>query len=272
MKKTLISLFAAAALVPLQAAAADLITAELKPATVEAFDAYMRKAEARIEAQAHGASFLWVDSAPDRKRPVAAGRAIAEPFAGTGETEIAGGLIHDWIGAVFIAGATLDRVLAFVEDYDNHKNFYKPEVVDSKTVSHSGDQYAVFLRLLKKKVLTVTLDTNHDVRYFRVDAKRAYSRSYSTRVAEVENAGAPGERELPPGKDHGFLWRLDSFWRFEERDGGVYVECEAISLTRNVPAGLGWLIEPIIRSLPRESLEATLAETRQGLSGTSRGK
>lgn len=271
MKKTVISLFTAALLAPLPAAAAELITAELKPATIGAFDAYMRKAEARIEAQAHAANFLWVDSAPDRKS-IAAGQALAEPFAGAGETEIAGGLIHDWIGAVFIPGATLGRVLAFVEDYDNHKNFYNPEVLDSKTLTHSGDQYAVFLRLLKKKILTVVLNTNHDVRYFRVDATRAYSRSYSTRIAEVENPGAPGERELQPGKDHGFLWRLNSFWRFEERDGGVYVECEAISLTRNVPAGLGWLIEPIIRSLPRESLESTLAETKQGLSGAARGK
>jgi hypothetical protein len=78
----------------------------------------------------------------------------------------------------------------------------------------------------------------------------------------VINRGEPGERELPPGNDHGFLWRLYSYWRFEERDGGVYVECQAISLTRSVPTGFGWLIEPIIRQLPRESLANTLRATR----------
>ena len=245
--------------------ARDVTTAELKPRTLEAFNAYMRKAEARLESQARSSEFLWVDRAPGRKRQALEGKVLAEPFAGSGEVEIEDGLIHDWIGALFIPGATLDQTLKFVEDYDNHKNFYKPDVLDSKTLSRDGDQFKVYLRLLKKKVLTVVLNTDHDIRYIRLDANRAYSRSYSTRIAEVDNPGKPGERELQPGKDHGFLWRLNSFWRFEQRDGGVYVECEAVSLTRDVPTGLGWMINPIIRTLPKESLAATLAETRQGL-------
>ena len=96
--------------------------------------------------------------------------------------------------------------------------------------------------------------------FIPLDAHRWYSRSYSTRIAEVDDG-----QELPPGEDHGFLWRLDSYWRFEERDGGVYLECEAISLTRSVPLGLGWLINPIIQSLPRDSLVNTLRETREAL-------
>ena len=245
--------------------AAELLTVELKPPTVEAFDDYMRKAEARVDRQTQASDFLWVDGAPERKRQALGGQVLAEPFAANGEVEIADGLIHDWVGAVFIPGATLERTLAFAEDYDHHKNFYKPEVLDSKTLSRDGDRFKIFLRLLKKKGLTVVLDTNHDVRYFRLSAQRAYSRSYSTRIAEVENAGKSSERELRPGKDHGFMWRLNSFWRFEQRDGGVYVECEAISLTRDVPTGLGWMINPIIRSLPKDSLTSTLDETRLGL-------
>jgi len=252
------------------AMAAELMTVELKPPTAEAFDDYMRKAEARVDRQAQTSDFLWVDGAPERKRQALDGKVLAEPFAGSGEVQIADGLIHDWVGAVFIPGATLEQALTFLKDYDNHKNFYKPEVLDSKTLSRDGDQFRVFLRLLKRKVLTVVLNTNHDVRYTRVNGQRAYSRSYSTRIAEVENAGKSGERELRPGKDHGFLWRLNSFWRFEQRDGGVYVECEAISLTRDVPTGLGWVINPIIRSLPKDSLAATLAETRQGLARGSK--
>jgi hypothetical protein len=250
--------------------AQELMAAELKPRTLKAFNSYMRKAEARIESQAQSAQFLWVDGAPDRKRQALEGKALAQPFAGDGDVEIADGLVHDWVGAVFIPGVTLEQTLKFVSDYDNHKNFYKPEVLDSKTLSRDGDQFKIFLRLLKKKILTVVLNTQHEVRYFHVGATRAYSRSYATRIAEVENAGKPDERELPPGKDHGFLWRLNSFWRFEQRDGGVYVECEAISLTRDVPTGLGWMINPIIRSLPKDSLEATLAETRQGLTSGKR--
>ena len=245
--------------------AADLIAAELKPRTIEAFNEYMRKAEARVDQQTQSADFLWVDGAPDRKRQALEGKVLAQPFVGSGDVDAPDGLIHDWVGAVFIPGVTLDQTLKFVQDYDNNKNFYKPEVLDSKILSRDGDRFKIFLRLLKKKVLTVVLNTNHDVRYFRVNANRAYSRSYTTRIAEVDNAGKPNERELPPGNDHGFLWRLNSFWRFEQRDGGVYMECEAISLTRDLPAGVGWIVNPIIRSLPKDSLASTLAETRLGL-------
>ena len=121
------------------------------------------------------------------------------------------------------------------------------------------------MRLVKKKVITAILNTNHDVIYFRLDATRAHSRSRTTRVTEVEDAGKPAERELPPGTGHGFLWSLDSFWRVQERDGGVYAECQAVSLSRDIPWGLGWLIRPIIRDLPQESLRNTLQATRAAL-------
>ncbi len=123
----------------------------------------------------------------------------------------------------------------------------------------------VYLRLKQTDVITVVFDTEHDVRYFRLDAVRAHSRSYSTRITELEHAGERNERDLPPDKDHGLLWRLDSFWRFEQRDGGVYVECEAISLTRNIPLGVGALVGPFVESIPRASLELTLRETRDVL-------
>ena len=78
------------------------------------------------------------------------------------------------------------------------------------------------------------------MQYFPVDATHCRSRSVSTRIAEVEDAGLPNEREKPVGHDGGFLWRIDSYWRFEEQDGGAYVEAESISLTRDIPTGLGW--------------------------------
>jgi len=174
--------------------------------------------------------------------------------------------VHDWIGTVFIPGTTLKQTLAFVQDYGNHKNTYRPEVVDSRLVSHQGNDFHTYLRLRKQKVITVLLNTEHDVKYTLVDAKHAYSRSVSTRIAEVENPGTPAERELAPDDDHGFLWKLNSYWRFEERDGGVWVECEAISLTRDVPFGLGAIVKPIIRDLPAESLEKTLRATSVALS------
>lgn len=179
-----------------------------------------------------------------------------------GDVDVPDGLIHDWVGAVFIPGVSLDKMLAMFEDYDNAKNIYKPEVVDSKLLEHSDNHYKFYMRLLKKQVITVVLNTTQDVRYVPVDKTHWYSRSVSSRIAEVQDPGKPTEHELPPGNDHGFLWRLNSYWRFAERDGGVYVECQAVSLTRDVPTGLGWLINPIIRSLPRQSLENTLRSAR----------
>jgi hypothetical protein len=238
------------------------IRVKLTKPTAEAFDSYVRASEARLDKDIQRGDFLWVDRAADRKRSVLGGTTLAEPWTGSGDTAVPDGLVHDWIGAVFIPGATLGKTLALVQNYNNHKNIYKPEVIDSKILSHEGNDFKIFLRLVKKQILTVTLNTNHDVRYFPMDGGRCHSRSFATRIAEVEDAGRPDEKELPPGDDHGFLWRLNSYWRFQERDGGVYVECEAISLSRDVPAALAWLIKPIIRTLPRDSLANTMRATR----------
>jgi hypothetical protein len=245
--------------------AGALAAADLTPETAAAFDRYIRAAEERIDARLKGPRFLWTDDSAARLKAVRAGEVAVEPVAGRGDTAIAGGLVHDWIAAVFAPGATIARTLASVQDYDRDKITHRPEVIDSKLLARDGDRFHIYLRLMKKKVLTVVLNTEHDVRYYRLDDRRWHSRSYSTRIAEVSDPGKSGEREQPVGRDHGFLWRLDSYWRFEERDGGVYIECEAISLTRDVPAGLGWLIEPIIRQLPEESLVSTMRATRAAI-------
>jgi hypothetical protein len=252
--------------------AQDATTAELQPHTLEAFEQHIRTKEARLEKdRIRGSRFLWTDDSPDRLRRVKAGETVIQPATGEALIEVKDGLIHDWVGAIFLPGAKLQDVIGLVQDYDNHKKVYQPEVIDSKLRSRSGQDFQVYLRLLKKKVITVVLNTEHKVTYFPLDATKQHSRSYSTKIAEVENAGEPGERELAPGRDHGFLWRLYSYWRFLERDGGVYVECEAVSLTRGVPMGLGLIIRPIVRDLPRESLANTLEKTRSGLRlGTAR--
>jgi hypothetical protein len=243
------------------------LTAELKPHTLEAFERYILKTEARLDQRVRGGDFLWVDDSPATLKEVRAGGVAIRPVVGKGEFGVKDGLIHDWIGAVFIPGATVDKVLATVQDYNRHKNTHKPEVIDSKLLSRDGNDFKVFLRVWKHKVITVVLNTEHHVKYFPVDKTRWYSRSYSTRIAQVENAGKKDEHELKPGQDGGYLWRLYSYWRFEERDGGVYVECQAISLTRDVPAFVSFIVTPIIRSLPRESLENTLKSTRSAVNG-----
>jgi hypothetical protein len=241
------------------------LTAELKPHTQEAFERYILKTEAKLDQRVRGGDFLWFDDSPATLKEVRAGGVAIRPVVGKGEFGVKDGLIHDWVGAVFVPNTTVDKVLATVQDYNRHKHTHKPEVIDSKLLSRSGNDFKVFLRVWKHKVITVVLNTEHQVKYFPVDKAKWHSRSYSTRIAQVENAGKPDERELTPGRDGGYLWKLYSYWRFEERDGGVYVECQAISLTRDVPAFVSFIVTPIIRSLPRESLENTLKSTRNAV-------
>jgi len=239
---------------------------QLKPLTVQALEAYIREAEAGMERTLRRSSqFLWSDDSAERAQQVYAGHILARLWSGRAPVKVLNGLIHDWIGAAFVPGTTIQETLALVQDYNNHKNVYKPEVIDSRLLSHHDNDFQIYLRLLKKKIVTVVLDTDHDVHYRSLDRTRWVCRSYTTRIAEVEDAGTPKERVLPPDTGHGFLWRLYSYWRFDERNGGVYVECRAISLTRDVPLGLGWIIEPIIQKLPKESLINTLKATREAL-------
>jgi hypothetical protein len=239
---------------------------QLSPRTLEAFDAYILESEREMEPTLHGtAPFLWSQQQPERAQKVGQGEIVAQFWSGRGPVKVPSGLIHDWIAAAFIADSTIQAVFGVIQDYDNHKNIYKPEVIDSKLIRRDGDAFQIYLRLLKKKIITVVLDTDHEVHYRPVDGSRWMCRSYTTRIAEVENARSHNERILQPDTGYGFLWRLYSNWRFEERDAGVVVECRAISLTRDVPFGMGWAIEPIIQKLPRESLIHTLDATRQAL-------
>ena len=236
---------------------------QLKQATLLAFAEYIDKAEKGSD----DGPFLWADADADRYRQVQKGQTIAELWSGKRPVSVPDGLIHDWIASTRIPGATVEQTLALIQNYDNHKNIYKPEVIDSKLISRRGNDFKIYMRLLKKKILTVVLDTDHDVHYSCLDSTRWSCRSYTTRISEVEDAGKSNERVLAPDTGYGFLWRLYSYWRFYERDGAVYCECRAISLTRDVPKGLGWIIEPIIRKLPRETLVNTLESTRRGLAG-----
>ncbi len=245
--------------------------AHLKPQTVKAFDEYIREAEAGMKQTLDGSGrFLWSEVDSERDRLVRGGQIVAQFWAGEGPVKVPNGLIHDWIGAVFVPATNLKKTLALVQDYDHHKDIFRPEVIDSRLIHHRGNDFRISLRLLKKKIVTVVLDTDHEVHYRSLDPTRWVCSSYTTRIAEVENAGTPREKVLPPDTGNGFLWRLYSYWRFQEREGGVCMECRAISLTRDVPLGLGWIIEPIIQKLPKESLINTLEATRRTLQAGER--
>ena len=253
----------------------QVMDTDLEPGTLEAYSRYVQATEARVKKEmARPGAFLYIDGLPSSDSiQVRQELKQSEIFMDRLETldssghriNIPDGLIHHWIGAIFVPRTTVKQAIELAQDYNHHQDIYKPEVVRSKLLSRDGNDFKIFYRIRKHKVITVTLNTEHDVRYFQVDAAHAYSRSASTRIAEVENAGEPNESEKPVGHDGGFLWRIDSWWRWEEKDGGVYVECESVSLTRDIPTGLGWLIRPFVTSIPKESLEDTLGSTRSAL-------
>lgn len=252
-----------------------VMSAELKPATREAFERYARSTEARIDREvSQQGAFLYTAGLPGPRRDaVRAMLQRGEVYMERIQTRDAAGkemkapdaLIHHWIGAAFIPCVTLQQTLELVQDYDRHQDIYKPEVLRSKLVSRNGDDFKIYYRLRKKKVITVTLNSDHDVHYVLLGSQRATSRSYTTRIQEVADAGTPQEREKPVGNDSGFLWRLYSYWRFEERDGGVYIECESISLTRDIPFVVSWIVKPFVTDIPKESLQMTMGSTRRAL-------
>jgi len=248
--------------------------AQLKTKTAEAFEQYIRTSEASMDEEISGGkTFLWIDALPAPERREAydrlrRGEIVIERFPSRGPRDagaIPGGLIHDWVGVVFIPGASLPRALAMLQDYDHDADYYRGQVLKSKVLWHAGGEFRIVLRLKRTRIITVIFDTEYDVHNKQLDATHATSESHSTRISEVEDAGTAREHDRPVGDDHGFLWRLDSYWRFREADGGVYVQCRAISLTRDVPAGLGWLVRPFIESIPVESLRSTLEGTRTAI-------
>jgi hypothetical protein len=247
---------------------------ELKPKTKAAFDKYIQLTEARIKSEeGPGKPFLAIDAMPEAQRNAVMARLkngevviTRERTLENGrEIDIPDGMIHHWMGIVFIPGTTLKKTLALQQDYDHHAEYYSPRVTRSKLVSRKGDDFKIFYRVKDKKVITVVMDTDYDVHYESVSPTRERSRVYSTQIQEIADPGEKTEHAKPPDDGNGFMWRLYTYWREEERDGGVYIQCEAVSLSRDIPTGLGWLVKGFVESVPRESLQFTLGKTRAAL-------
>jgi hypothetical protein len=183
--------------------------------------------------------------------------------------ETPGAMVHHWMGIVFVPGVRVGAAVALMEDYDRHSQVFAPNIVASRTLEHKGSHFGVALRFFVKKVISVTLDTENDADFFEPAPDRAYSRIRSTRVTEIANSGTPEERPKPAGQENGFMWRLNTYWRFLERDGGTYIQCESLTLSRDVPFALSWIIKPFVTQVPKESLTFTLERARTELLKTT---
>lgn len=242
---------------------------ELNGETLRAWNEYTQALDVRVATAARAKSFLWIDQSPDRIRRVREGEVLVAPV-GENPKLVPHGLIHHWIGAMFLPDAVLEDVLKVVRDYDRYKDVYAPNVLDSKLLQQAGTDDVFSLVLLNKAVVAkVALHAEFRNSYQALDKNRSYSVGHSTRIREVEEYGQPDQRDLPPNTGHGFIWRLYSVSRFEQRDGGVYVEVEGVALSRDVPSMVRWLVGPVIRNVSRSSMLVSLQKTEEAVRATS---
>jgi hypothetical protein len=252
-------------------AGAVVAAAELKPEALKSWDEYVQAANSQMEGRVGtGGTFLWLDEVPDRNHRVREGEILVVPASAHIPRGVPAGLIHDWVGAAFFPNTKLEDVLAVVRDYDHYKEFYKPSVVESKSLAAPGEDDRFSMRLVNKEVVAkLALDGEYQACYRKLDAKRWYGIAYTTRIQEIRNYGHPEEMKLPPDEGSGYIWRLYSIARFEERDGGVYVELEAMALSRNIPFAFRWVADPIVRRVSKNSLLTSLRQMQEAVRSTA---
>ena len=255
---------------PTMAHAAVIDGAELQAATVQAWTAYERAVDARYDAAAPSgtAPFFALDGVGEADwRGRARGGAIPmaqieRPAPGGPEINVPNGKIHHWTGAIFVPGVSVDELLKRLAELAGNEQKHYADVLASRMIARQDDRYQIFMKLRRTKVITVTYNTEHEVRYRRLGSARASARSVATRIAQLDDAGTPQEHELKPGSDSGYLWRLNAYWRYEAVPGGVLIECESVTLSRAVPFVLRPFATGLVEGLARESLERTLTGLR----------
>lgn len=250
---------------------------EPKPETLAAFDHYREKTEAHMDADLLAGHFLYIDRFPDPRRQ----EILAQLHRGEFYLEqlrtlddghyihVPGGIVHHWIGIAFLPGVTLAQTKSVLEDYAHEKDNYFPDVRQSRLLSQNGKSSEVFLQFYSKTIVTAVFNVNFASLTTDYSPTRTQVRSCSTRVADVENFGTPNEHELPPADSHGYLWKLCTWWHIEEKDRGTYIQVEAIELSRTVPFAFAWIVNPIIRNVPKTFLSHLLSATQKAVAKSS---
>jgi hypothetical protein len=243
--------------------------AEAPAAAVAGFNNYVGVVEARL-AEEHRAAdgFLTGEAGSEEGRArLRRGEVMVEQVSPPEGAGLPGALLHHWRGTAFAAGAKAADFERLLRDFGGYAETFAPQVLQARTVAQDGDHVEGWMRVRERHVITVVLDSTYDVRFGQLDAEHGFSASRSTRIAEISGAGTSAERALRPEDEHGFLWRMNTYWSWEERDGGLYMQVESVSLTRGIPAGLGWAVRPFVESIPRESVEFTLKAARSRVQG-----
>ena len=242
----------------------SVAAATLTEQTKAAWDAYLQAANAAMQARLQpGARFLWLDDEPGRAEVIRTKGPYIAPVGPHIPKKVPSGLIHDWLGVAFVPNVTIEDIVRILRDYDRYKEIYKPAVIDSMSRGTDGVKDLFSMRLANKSVVAKTaLETDCEASYFRVDDRHWYGISNTTHIQEIAKFGTPGQRTFPEDHGTGLIWRLSSITRLEERDGGVYVELEAIALSRDIPVAFRLFVTPIVRRVSRDSLATSLHQTK----------
>jgi len=247
------------------------VVAAPSPTAVAAFNSYIGAVESRLAQQHRGQNSVLapLSSAAQSEARLRRGELIVEQLTPATGAVASGAMLHHWRGTAFAAGAKAADFERLMKDFNDYPRHFAPQVIQAKVLAQQGDRLQAVMRVRQRHVITVVMDTAYDVTFARADsapgAHRGYSISRSTSVSEIDAPGTSSEHALDASHEHGFLWRLNTYWSYEERDGGLYMQIESVSLTRSIPAGLGWAIGPFVESVPRESLEFTLRATCNAL-------
>ncbi len=234
------------------------LMAEPPAAALTAFTAYSRAVEARLAQQHRSAGAFLALGGPAEENKLREGEVVIERLTPPVGGAFSGALLHHWRGTAFAPGARAADFERLMRDFNAYPQHFASQVMQARVISQNGNNVQAWMRVRQHHVLTVVMDTTYDVSFGQLDVQHGYSLSRSTRIDEMEGVGTSREHALGTKEEHGFLWRLNTYWSYEERDGGLYLQIEAVSLTRAIPSGLGWAIRPYVESIPRESMEFTL--------------
>lgn len=241
--------------------------ASLTSETVAAWGQYVRRVEARLAHETRdvdgflAADFRGSAHAAELRARLGRGEIFIENVPGS-TVDVGGGTISHWRGYVLVRGSTLEDLVEGAAMRSQRARKRPEDVLDARVLSRDGDSLRLFLKLQRQAIVNVAYNTEHLVSYQRLGSTRAASQSVSTRIAELRDAGSPSEREKPVGQDRGFMWRLHSYWRYQAVAGGVIVELESLTLSRDVPWALRAVASPVIDRIARESMTRTLASLR----------
>ena len=238
------------------------LVVKLSPQTVKEFEHYVTTAESSLKDRWSGKqNFMSIEDDAEAKSQVLAGTLLVQRVGGSAPIEITDGLIHDWVGTVYMPNTTLDRVLKVLQDFDHHKDIY-PEVADSKLISRHGNELTGYWRLQQKGVVPAVFNVQQDVSYQQVAPGKWKCQAYARNITEIDMSLFTRGRKFPLGQGHGYLWRLYAYWSLESYGTGVLAECRTVSLSRDIPPVLSWAISPYVDKMPQDSLTSTLKHTR----------